>query len=337
MDELELEPVPCPLCGEDDVVVLHWARDVALGVPGRFPLSRCRGCGLLHQNPRVRADQLHRAYPGYAAHWHDADVSGLLRRAGPAVRWALATRLGYRHLDVSAARPRDRAWARRHARRIRENFPPWRGAGRLLDVGCAAGMFLYQMGLVGWRTAGIEFDPVSADRARAVTPDVFTGDPLDAPFAPASFDVVTSFHAVEHMPHPLPALRRILGWLAPDGLLIVEVPNVAGTGGRLFGRYWSGLDVPRHLVHFTPSTMTAMIERAGGRVVAARHRTKARYVTRSLRHWLRDRRGARHRLALAALESRVGRGASKLALELLLPIGRGAGLGEAVRYFVRRA
>jgi 2-polyprenyl-3-methyl-5-hydroxy-6-metoxy-1,4-benzoquinol methylase len=338
MEPLELERVPCPLCGGDDVVTVGRQHDVALGVPGIFSLGRCRGCGLLHQNPRPRADQLDRAYPAdYAAHAREADMSRLLRRAGPAVRWALATWLGYRHLDVHDAGPRERAWARLHRRKIRENFPPWIGEGRLLDVGCAAGVFLYQMKQVGWRTAGIEFDADAAAKARRVTPDVFVGDPLRAAFPPAAFDVVTAFHAVEHLPQPLQTLERMLGWVAPGGLVIVEVPNAAGAGARLFGRYWSGLDVPRHLVHFTPATMTAMVERAGGRVVASAHRTKARYLTRSLRHWLRDQPGTGHRLALAALDSGVGRRASKLALELLLPIDRVLGLGEAVRYVIRRA
>lgn len=311
---------------------------MALGVPGTFPLARCRGCGLLHQNPRVREDQLDRAYPdNYPAHARDAEMPRMLREAGPAVRWALATRLGYRHLDASDAGPRDRTWARLHGRKIRENFPPWIGAGRLLDVGCATGRFLHQMKAVGWRVSGVEIDPVAAGKARSVTPDVFVGDPVDAPFAAGAFDVVTSFHVVEHLPRPLPALERMLGWLAPDGLMIVEVPNVAGAGGRLFGRYWSGLDFPRHLVHFTPATMAAMVERAGGRVVATSHRTKPRYLTRSLRHWLRDQPGARHRLTLAALDSRLGRGAAKLALELVMPVNRPLGLGEAVRYFIRRA
>ena len=60
---LELEAVPCPLCGGGDIATLGWLGDVSLGVPGTFPLARCRGCGLLHQNPRVRDDDLPRAYP----------------------------------------------------------------------------------------------------------------------------------------------------------------------------------------------------------------------------------------------------------------------------------
>jgi len=336
-EPLALHDVPCPLCGGRDVATLGWLRDVSLGVPGTFALARCRGCGLLHQNPCVRADQLDRAYPtDYPPHARDPETPRLLRHAGPAVRWALASWLGYRNVLTADADLGERMWARLHRRKICENFPPWTGHGRLLDVGCATGRFLHRMRAVGWHVSGIEIDPVAAAKAKAVTPDIFVGDPVDAPFAHGSFDVVTSFHVVEHLPRPVAALSRMIGWLAPDGILLVEVPNAGGAGGRLFGRYWSGLDVPRHLVHFTPATMMAMVERAGGRVTVAAHRTKPRYLTRSLRHWLRDQPERRHRVSLAALDSRVGGGAAKLALELLLPINRRLGLGEVVRYTIRR-
>src|SRR5206468_10818018 len=144
------------------------------------------------------------------------------------------TWLGYRHLDAGEAGPRARAWARLHRRKILANFPRWIGAGRLLDVGCANGRFLHQMRTVGWRGAGIEIDPAAAAKARSVTPEIFVGDPVDAPFADGVFDVVTSFHVVEHLTRPLAALSRMIGWLAPGGLLIVEVPNAGGAGGRLF-------------------------------------------------------------------------------------------------------
>jgi SAM-dependent methyltransferase len=337
VEPLGLHDVPCPLCGGRDVVTLGWLRDVSLGVPGTFALARCRRCGLLHQNPRLRDDELVHAYPDdYPPHARDPEMPRMLRDAGPAVRWALARWLGYRHLDATGAGASARWWARLHRRKICENFPPWTGHGRLLDVGCATGRFLHRMQIVGWQVAGIELDPIAAATARTVTPEVFVGDPVDAAFADGSFDVVTSFHVVEHLTRPIDALARMIRWLAPGGVLIVEVPNAGGAGGRLFGRYWSGLDFPRHLVHFTPVTMAAMVDRAGGRVTAASHRTKPRYLTRSVRHWLRDQPRPGYRAALAALDSRLGGGAAKLALELLLPINRRFGLGEVVRYTIRR-
>jgi 2-polyprenyl-3-methyl-5-hydroxy-6-metoxy-1,4-benzoquinol methylase len=334
---LELAAVPCPLCDAPDVTPRAWLRDVSLGVPGEFALARCDVCGLWQQNPRVRDAELERTYPDdYPRHTGDPELPKLMRDAGPGVRRVLATRLGYRHLAVDDDGKGLRVSARLSTRRIVENFPPWTGKGRLLDVGCATGKFLRLMTTVGWQVAGIEIDSAAAAKARSVTPDVFEGDPVDAPFQPESFDVITSFHVVEHLPQPRAALRRMLEWLTPGGLMIVEVPNFAGTGGVLFGRYWSGLDFPRHLVHFTPATMTAMVERAGGHIVEVRHRTKPRWLIRSLRHWLRDQPTPLARAAGAALDSRVGGGVVKLGLEIVLPAARRAGFGEMAQYVIRR-
>ncbi len=333
---LPVEVVPCPLCGGRGATRLFEQRDLALGVPGVYAVARCDGCGLLYQNPRVRADRLGDTYPQeYAAHTREPGLSRTVRRFGPAVRWTLAHSLGYRHLDTRDVTVRDRLSAALHRKRIRKAFPPWVGQGRLLDVGCASGKFLRQMGAVGWTLAGIEYDVEAAERARRTEAEMFVGDPAHAPFADGRFDLITAFHSLEHMPDPLRTLTRMMRWLAPGGLAIVEVPNAAGLGAALFGAYWSGFDLPRHLIHFTPATMRAMVERAGGAVEAVEHKSKARYFLRSARHCLADASGP-GRAARALLESRLGGGTLKLCVELLSPLGEWSGRGEAVRYFVRR-
>ena len=338
VEPLPLETVACPLCASRACTELFRQRDLAFGTPGEFALSRCDACGLLYQNPRVRGDALDRLYPDhYAAHTREPDLSRTLRDMGPSVHWLLARRLGYRHLDTGAFTLRDKARALLAPGRVLEAFPPWRGRGRLLDVGCASGKFLRQMSAVGWEVSGIEIVAEAAARARTVTPRIVQGDPATVTLPPASVDVVTAFHVLEHVPDPLGALRNVLRWLAPGGLAIVEVPNVAGIGGAVFGRYWSGLDFPRHLVHFTPATMTAMVERAGGRVLRAAHRTKPRYVWRSVIPWLQERSDGPSRLALAFLTARAGRGIVKLGLELTMPLARPLRRGEAVRYFITHA
>jgi SAM-dependent methyltransferase len=335
---LELEAVACPLCGARDATVLCAGHDVALGVPGRFPLARCECCGLLYQNPRVRRDQLDRMYPAdYPPHARHPDPGRGLRQRSPAVRWALARGLGYAHLDTRDVGPGDRLRARLRRRKVVKSFPPWVAGGRLLDVGCATGRFLQQMAGVGWRVSGIELDPEAAARARTVTPDVVVGDPAELTLPPGSFDLVTAFHVVEHLPDPAGAVRNMLAWLAPGGLMVIEVPNVGGWGGAFFGRHWSGLDFPRHLIHFTPTTMRALVERCGGRVVDEWHWSQPRWITRSARFALAARATAPARLALSALDSRLGGGLAKLVLGLALKAAGPARRGEVVRYFIRHA
>jgi SAM-dependent methyltransferase len=202
------------------------------------------------------------------------------------------------------------------ARRIRWDCPPWRGRGRYLDVGCGSGSVLGVAQALGWQVAGVEVDEAAARKARRFSPRVHAGDLLGAPFAAGEFDVVTSFHVLEHVPDPVAAVRRMLEWLDRDGLLVLEVPNAGGLGARLFGRAWSGLELPRHLSQFTPATIERVVTQAGG-----------------LGYWLRDR--GLDGLARCA-EWRPAYGLLKLVLELTLPMARWMGRGEVIRVGVEK-
>ena len=88
--------------------------------------------------------------------------------------------------------------------------------------------------------------------------------------APGSFDVVTMWHSLEHVHRPLAILREAFKLLAPGGKLVVACPNIASWAFRAFGPSWFALDLPRHLTHFTPATLRAMITAAGFRVEQVR-------------------------------------------------------------------
>src|SRR5262244_144512 len=179
-----------------------------------------------------------------------------------------------------------------------------------------------------WASRGLSAGTSAAALARRFTDELHVGDVLTAPFAPGGFDVVTAFHVLEHVPDPVAAARRMLDWLAPGGLLIVEVPNAGGLGASLFQDAWAGLELPRHLSHFTPATLEAVIEKAGGAVIWTWHQAKPRTYLWSLSAWLSDRGWS----ALArATELRPVYGALKLGLELLVPLARLARRGEAIR------
>src|SRR5204862_651783 len=108
-----------------------------------------------------------------------------------AVRRALAADLGYASFRDQGVGLVTRLRARLLARRLRWDCPPWIGRGRYLDVGCGSGGGVGAASMLGWRVAGIEPDSAAADKARRFSDAIFTGDVLDAPFAPASFDVVS--------------------------------------------------------------------------------------------------------------------------------------------------
>jgi len=245
-----------------------------------------------------------------------------------ATRWGLARGLGYRALGPARAGAWTRLRARLLARRLVRDCLPWLGAGRYLDVGCGSGSALGVARSLGWRVSGIERDAAAAAKARRFSDAVYTGDVLSAPCPRGEFDVVTAFHVLEHVPDPVAVVRRMLEWLAPGGLLVIEVPNAGGLGAALFGAAWSGLELPRHLSQFTPESLARAVALAGGRVAWERHRAAPRHYLRSL-HSAASDRGWERLARLTRL--RLSRGALKLFLEIALPLAGRLRRGEVVR------
>jgi len=326
---------PCFLCGEVAADPLWTTADRAFAVPGIYTVARCRRCGFLYQKPRVADAHLADCYPDHYPR-HQEPSPRIPFKGSPgrvkAARWALASALGYPQLLDASVGLLTRLRARRLVRKIRWDCLPWTGQGRYLDVGCGSGGALGVANALGWKVAGIEVDEAAAAKARRFTDELHVGDVLTAPFAPGRFDVVTAFHVLEHVADPVAVIRRALAWLAPGGLLIIEVPNVGGAGAAIFGKAWSGLELPRHLSHFSPETLERAVGQAGGRVEWCWHGAKPRYYLWSLGFWLRDRGWP----ALARLaELRPVYGVIKLFLEMTLPLVRLAKRGEVIRVGVR--
>jgi SAM-dependent methyltransferase len=149
-----------------------------------------------------------------------------------------------------------------------------------LDFGCGSGSFLARMHRRGWKVTGIDASARTVQRLRRHLPlPVLLGSLPHPGLNPETFDVITMWQSLEHVHYPLEILREAFRLLAPGGKLLVVVPNIDSLPFRWFGPAWYGLDLPRHLTHFTPMTLRAMLERAGlqvGPVQMVRHS-----------HWLR--------------------------------------------------
>jgi SAM-dependent methyltransferase len=78
-----------------------------------------------------------------------------------------------------------------------------------------------------------------------------------------SFDFITMFHVLEHLTEPGLGLEYVRGLLRPSGRLIIQVPNTSSLQARCFGRFWYGLDVPRHVINFTPHALGHLLNKMG--------------------------------------------------------------------------
>jgi len=155
-------------------------------------------------------------------------------------------------------------------------------AGAILDIGCSSGGFLSTMKGTSWDLYGIEMEESTAERARSATgARVFVGDAVEAPFLPASFDVITCFDVLEHVYSPREFLTKVLEWLKPGGIYYAMMPNIDSWEARLFRTHWYGLELPRHLFHFSPRSLRYLMTELGFEEVCV-NTPQVSYVERSV-------------------------------------------------------
>jgi SAM-dependent methyltransferase len=112
---------------------------------------------------------------------------------------------------------------------------PVRG-GRLLDVGCAGGVFLSEARALGFDVCGLELNGSMAQYARErYGLEVLNRRIEDVPadYWPRTFDVVTLLDCLEHLPAPLHAMRKISSWVRPGGVVFIRGPLANSRLGRL--------------------------------------------------------------------------------------------------------
>ncbi len=205
-------------------------------------VHRCASCGLGVLDPRPDEEELARLY---AADYFLDQYDGGLKPGSPEMK--------------------QRIGLEKHRVRF---FRGMKKRGRVLDIGCGMGYFLQACREAGYDVSGIDISEASAGYVRnELAIPVLTGaiDEIDLP--EGSVDVVTMWHFLEHAPDPRIYLAKARRWLKADGLIVVDVPNFEGTDARKSWENWKGWQLPFHLYHFTPDTLTALLARHGFRAI----------------------------------------------------------------------
>ena len=233
-------PDRCPACGASALAPWQIVPGSDPALPGAYALLRCGRCGT--------AVTLDPAPPEA----HEAGAYGGGTPRGSGLAGPLLRSFDRRRLSFLA-----RAGAQ----------PP----GRLLDIGAGRGRFVAEARAAGWQAEGIEPSLRGIEGARAGGIELEQAGIEDAAIAPGSLDAASLWHVLEHLDDPGAALERIAGWLAPDGLLLVGVPNLASVQARAGGERWYHLDVPRHRTHFTVAGLRALLRGHGLEPIATHH------------------------------------------------------------------
>lgn len=222
---------PCHVCGREAVFLLE--KDGS-------PMFECPGCRLVFTHPQPSLDflagEVYSEKSGYQKH---------------------------KERNLEKTKP-DKI-----RKRILRDLMRRKSGGRLLDVGCSNGEFLYHAGKAGFDVCGVELNPRTADIARANGLNVKSGTLGGAHFSDGEFDVVFLGDIIEHVPDPRAFLKESARILANDGVLVIVTPNLDSRWARLgralyrlFGIPWSSLTPPHHLFQFSIRNLEMLLEEA---------------------------------------------------------------------------
>ena len=198
----------------------------------QFGLYRCEDCGFIFTQGAPVEAEIGRYYetPDYIS--HSDTHKGIMNRVYHLVRKYMLSRKAKLVKRTSGL-----------------------NEGTLLDIGTGTGYFGHTMKEHGWQVKAIEKNAGARAFAKAhFDLEAEAEDALER-YADASFDVITLWHVMEHLEHLNETWERLFTLLNDGGVLIVAVPNAASYDAKKYKEWWAAYDVPRHLWHFTPSTM----------------------------------------------------------------------------------
>ena len=234
-----------------------------------FAIVQCAGCEFQFTNPRPDAAHIGRYYESDEYVSHNSGAGGVLNQAYKVARFFTM---------------------RRKVGLINTFSGLQNGPGRLLDYGCGTGHFLAAAQAAGWHVAGLEPNARARQEAsRRVGQPVGEGPLTD--FVPASFDVITLWHVLEHVHKLHETLAQLTALLRPTGVLLIAVPNVESLDAQHYREHWAAYDVPRHLYHFAPKTMARLLKKHQLKVIEPRPMPLDAYYVSLLSEQYRAERG----------------------------------------------
>ena len=130
--------------------------------------------------------------------------------------------------------------------------------GRILDIGAGTGDFLSVAKQNGWQTIGVE----PSDKAKAIAKNKGVSFvEKTAELENQSFDVISMWHVLEHVPNLDEQIKELKRLLKPNGTLIIAVPNFKSFDAKHYGKFWAAYDVPIHFWHFSKTAIQALFQR----------------------------------------------------------------------------
>src|SRR3954471_2345067 len=221
-----LELHRCPICNSNQFKPFLACKDYTVSRE-TFSIFRCTSCQFKFTNPIPDLNKLGSYYKSEEYISHSNTKKGFINSCYQTVRkYTLLKKLAL--------------------------LSKFYKTGRILDIGCGTGEFLNTCKQAKWDTVGIEPD----ENARKMAQNNFSLDVKAEEelknLQDESFDVISMWHVLEHVPDLKGRIEDLKRLLKPNGLILIAVPNCDSHDAKLYKEFWAAYDVPRHLYHFTP-------------------------------------------------------------------------------------
>jgi len=256
----KIEYVRCDFCNSDKYKIIIKSKDFIFStVPGKFTLVKCLNCNLVFTNPRLKKNEIVKYYSKIVSYdnrpinLNQKNRFNLFFRKDILVDFFNYPFFKKKKIRKLIQYPN---YLRVKRKQKKTQFiPNYIKDGKILEVGCSYGYYLYQLKSLGWNVKGIELSKEAAEFAKKdLNLDVECKGIEDFE-SETLFDIIYLNMVLEHVPSPKIIIKKIYNLLKEKGLLILSVPDFSGIEVRIYKKYAYGLQLPFHLYHFTPQTI----------------------------------------------------------------------------------
>jgi len=236
----------CPVCKSQSLTEVLTVKDFTVSNE-TFVITECTDCSLRFTQGIPCETAIQRYYQSSAYISHSNTKKGFINRV---YHWARYFTMMSKEALVKKATKKN--------------------VGMLLDVGSGTGTFVHTMVKAGWNVSGLEPDAEArATGVKKYNCDIYPAEELFR-LPEGTYDAITMWHVLEHV-HQLDAyIVQLKKLLAPNGKLIIAVPNYTSKDAATYQEYWASYDVPRHLYHFSPASIRRLMELHGLKVIATK-------------------------------------------------------------------
>lgn len=242
-----MEKIKCPICNHNEFKHVLTGEDNINHIKGKFNVVKCTHCSLMLTNPRPNSNEIKKFYPEtyqpYNVNFNKAALLAKIRQKFSYI---------YKIID-----PKDTI-----------DFDLKKNKVNVLEIGCGAGNFLYELKLLHpkWNIVGTDISKKNIDILNKNKINAFVSDSTKLPIKSKSIDIVYGWMVIEHIHMLNQALSEVNRVLKDNGIFCLSIPNAESWELKFFGKNWFALHLPNHLYHFTETSISMLLQKNGFKI-----------------------------------------------------------------------